>query len=143
MTRYRSATLLSLLASASLLASCMPAAKVGRAPQSGAPMMVSLSPESLRALAQYSAHTPVHARLDGTLMECRAAGADRPSATAEDTRAGLYRAVAGFVAGAVITPALAAVSPRVGAAWVNVLNEFQGRNESRAASSAMLCRQVR
>ena len=105
-------------------------------------MVVSLSPESLRALRQQSGYAPVHAQLDGMLMECRRATPDRQSAAQDDTRAGLYRAVAGFVAGAVITPALAAVSPRVGAAWVDVLNEFQGRRHV-AANESMWCRQVR
>jgi hypothetical protein len=145
------------------LASCMPASRVTRAPEARAPMMVTLSPESIRALAQHSAHAqnwapasqgvaaphgtvalhgaPVYARLNGVVMECQA-GRDNQRNPPDESRSGLYRAVAGFVAGAVITPALAAVSPGMGSAWVEVLAQWQRTGARGGDRQGLWCQPV-
>lgn len=152
------------LVGCAVLASCMPASRITRAPEPRAPMVVTLSPESIRALAQHSANAqawapsspgasahhgtfalhgaPVYARLNGVVMECQAAGRTNQRNHPETSRAGLYRAVAGFVAGAVITPALAAVSPSVGSAWVDVLAQWQRAGARQSDGQALWCQQV-
>lgn len=152
------------LVGCAVLASCMPASRITRAPEPRAPMVVSLSPESIRALAQHSANAqtwapsspgasahhgalalhgaPVYARLNGVVMECQAAGRSPQRNQPETRRTGLYRAVAGFVAGAVITPALAAVSPGVGSAWVEVLAQWQRSGEQGGDNQGLWCQPV-
>lgn len=123
-------------------ASCMPASRVTRAPEVRQPMMVNLSPESIRYLSSEGGYAHARDPQTGMWLECRMTQPTH-QIHAGESRAGLYRAIAGFVAGAVITPALAAVSPRVGAAWVDVINEFQSRDRQPSNASSLLCRQVR
>jgi hypothetical protein len=131
-----------ILAVSAVTASCISASRVTRSPEIRQPMMVNLSPESIRLLSSQGGYAQARDPQTGMWLECRMTDPTHNFAP-NQSRAGIYRAIAGFVAGAVITPALAAVSPRVGAAWVDVINEFQSRERQPSNASSLLCRQVR
>lgn len=138
--RWHTAVLI-FIASA-VTASCMPATRVTRAPEIRQPMVVNLSPESIRLLSSQGGYAQARDPQTGMWLECRTTESTH-ELTSNHSRVGIYRAIAGFVAGAVITPALAAVSPRVGAAWIDVINEFQSRERQPGNTSSLMCRQVR
>ena len=129
------------LVTVSMAASCMPASRVTRAPDNRPPMVVNLSPESIRLLSRQGGYAQARDPQTGMWLECRMAEPSRRDQSLP-SRAGLYRAIAGFVAGAVITPALVAVSPRVGSAWVEALASWQQTEDQANDPQALWCQRV-
>jgi hypothetical protein len=125
----------------SMTASCMPASRASRAPDSRQPVVVNLSPESIRLLSSQGGYAHARDSQTGMWLECRMAESSRRG-DVTPSRAGLYRAIAGFVAGAVVTPALVALSPRVGSAWVDALASWQQTENQDNKPHALWCQRV-